>query len=153
MRHLATFTVFVLCALAAQAFAGDSRLGDLVVSEPWARATIGQAKAGAAYFTVANNGAAADRLVAVESPAAKRSELHGHTMDGGVMRMRPVEAIELAPGAPVVLQPGGLHVMLMGLKAPLKQGGRFPLTLIFEKSGRLEVEVRVEGATAMGPAS
>ena len=152
MRQLATILV-ALCAFAAPAFAGDSRLGDLVVSEPWARATIGQAKAGAAYFTVANNGAAADRLVAVESPAAKRSELHGHTMDGGVMRMRPVEAIELAPGAPVVLRPGGLHVMLMGLKAPLKEGGRFALVLTFEKAGRLEVEVRVRGAAAMGPAS
>ncbi len=153
MRHLATIVVIALCALAAPAFAGDSRLGDLVVSDPWARATIGQAKAGAAYLTVANNGAAADRLVAVETPAAKRSELHGHTMDGGVMRMRPVEAIELAPGAPVVLRPGGLHVMLMGLKAPLEEGARFPLTLIFEKAGRLEVEVPVKGATAMGPAS
>ncbi len=153
MRHLASFVAFVLCALAVPALAGDSRLGDLVVSEPWARATIGQVKAGAAYLTVTNNGAAADRLVAVETPAAKRSELHGHTMDGGVMRMRPVEAIELAPGAPVVLRPGGLHVMLMGLKAPLEEGGRLPLTLIFEKAGRLEVEVPVKGATAMGPAS
>ncbi len=153
MRHLTIFAVFVLWALAAPALAGDSRLGDLVVSEPWARATIGQVKAGAAYLTLTNNGAATDRLVAVETPAAKRSELHGHSMDGGVMRMRPVEAIELAPGAPVVLRPGGLHVMLMGLKAPLKEGGRFSLTLVFEEAGRLEVEVRVEGAAAMGPAS
>lgn len=153
MHRLAAFALVAFCTLAGPASAGDFRLGDLVVSDPWARATIGLAKAGAAYFTVANNGAATDRLVAVETSAADRSALHGHTMDGGVMRMRPVEAIELAPGAPVVLRPGGLHVMLMGLKAPLKEGGRFPLTLIFEKAGRLEVEVRIEGATAMGPAS
>ena len=153
MRLLAAFALFAFCTLAGPAAAGDIRLGDLVVSEPWARATIGLAKAGAAYFTVTNNGMVADRLVAVDTSAAARSALHGHTMDGGVMRMRPVEAIELAPGAPVVLRPGGLHVMLMGLKAPLKEGERFPLVLIFEKAGRLEVEVRIEGATAMGPAS
>jgi copper(I)-binding protein len=65
--------------------------------------------------------------------------------------MRPVEAIEVTPGAPIVLQPGGLHVMLIGLKAPLKEGERFPLTLTFERAGTIEVEVVVEKLGAMGP--
>lgn len=124
--------------------------GDILVQQPWARASIGAAKAGAAYMTVVNQGTAPDRLVAVESDVAARTELHGHLMEQGVMKMRPVEAIEVAPGEPAVLKPGGLHVMFMGLKAPLVEGARFPLTLVFARAGRIEVEITVMAPTAMG---
>lgn len=147
-RRLATLLLLAAGALAGPAAAGDARLGDLRVEQAWARATIGLAKAGAAYFTVTNGGTTTDRLLAVGCRAAKRCQLHHHAMVDGVMRMRPVAAIELAPGAPVVLRPGALHVMLIGLKAPLKQGERFPLTLDFERAGRLEVQVKVRAPTA-----
>ena len=129
---------------------GSAWAGDILVQQPWARASIGAAKAGAAYFTVVNQGALVDRLVAVESQVADRTELHGHLMEQGVMKMRPVEAIEVAPGEPAVLKPGGLHVMFMGLRAPLAEGSRFPLTLVFARAGRIEIEVMVMAPTAMG---
>ena len=73
-----------------------------------------------------------------------------HLMEGDVMRMRAVKAIEVNPGEPVTLKPGGLHVMLMGLKAQLKDGEQFPLTLTFEKAGSVAVDVAVEAAGAAG---
>jgi copper(I)-binding protein len=70
------------------------------------------------------------------------------TMDGDVMRMRQVSAIEVNPGEPTVLRPGGLHIMLIGLKAPMREKERFPLTLTFEKAGKVEVQIAVESAGA-----
>lgn len=141
----------ILLALGGAAGARDYTLGDLRIDHPWARASIGRVPNGAAYLTIVTHGEAADRLVAVESDVAKRVSLHTHLMEGGVMKMRPVESVEIAPGEPTVLKPGGLHVMLMGLKAPLEEGARFPLTLIFERAGRIEVQVQVEAATATEP--
>ena len=141
----------LLLAFAGGSSAEDARLGDLHIESPWARASIGPAKAGAAYVTVMNHGSVADRLLAVETDVARRSELHTHLMEDGVMKMRPVEAIEVDPGAPTVMAPGGLHVMLMGLKEPLKQGSSFPLRLIFERAGTAEVTVEVLEPAAMGP--
>jgi len=130
--------------------AGEKMSGDITVANPWARASAGKARNGAAYMELINNGHKADRLVKAESPAAKHSSLHTHTMKDGVMSMGPVKAIEVSPGEPSVLRPGGLHIMLMGLKAPLKMGETFPMTLIFEKAGKITVQVKVAGPGAMG---
>jgi copper(I)-binding protein len=81
----------------------------------------------------------------VATPVAESAELHAHIMDGDVARMRPVEAIEVSPGEPTVLEPGGFHVMLMGLKQPLNEGEVFPLTLTFEKAGEVTMEVPIRG--------
>ena len=152
MRHLFAAGALALAALVATAaIAHEFKLGDLMIDHPWARASIGQAKAGAAYLTIVNGGSEPDRLMAVETPAAKRAELHTHVMKDGVMKMRRLEAVEVAPGEPTVFQPGGLHVMLMGLKAPLAEGETFPLTLSFEKAGTLEITVKIEAAASMAP--
>jgi copper(I)-binding protein len=90
-----------------------------------------------------NKGSAPDRLVSVSTPAAKKAELHNHIMEGGLMKMRPVGVVEVTPGDPSVLQPGGLHIMLMGLSQPLVEGNSFPLTLNFERAGSIEVEVMI----------
>lgn len=113
------------------------------VEQAWARASAGQARTGAAYMTLVNHGQAADRLVKVASMVAEKTELHSHVMDGDVMRMRPIAAVEVNPGEPSVLKPGGLHVMLIGLKAPLKAGGSFMLDLTFEKAGTIQVKVAI----------
>ena len=150
LRYLSLAAALLVTALLSNlAAAADYTLGDLTIHKPWARASIGQAQAGAAYLTVMNKGSLPDRLIAAEGTVANRVELHTHMMDGGVMRMRPVKAIEVAPGEPAVLKPGGLHVMLMGLKAPLVKGESFPLTLVFEKAGRIEVEVPIGEGMAM----
>jgi len=116
---------------------------DLELEEVWARASIGQVANSAAYFSLHNRGEVADRLVAVESPAAERSELHDHIMEEDVARMVQVEAIEIPPGERVALDPGGLHIMLIGLVEPLHAGDRVPLTLHFEQAGSVEVEAEV----------
>ncbi len=150
LRYISLSAALLAAALVSNlAAAADYSLGDLAIHKPWARASIGQAQAGAAYVTVMNKGSLPDRLIAVEGEVANRVELHNHMMDGGVMKMRPVKAIEVAPGEPAVLKPGGLHIMLMGLKAPLVKGESFPLTLVFERAGRVEIEVSIGEGTAM----
>lgn len=116
---------------------------DILVEAPWARESPPGVKNGAAYLTLVNQGEETDQLIAASAPVADAVELHTHLTEGGVMKMRQVEAIEVAPGTPTVLEPGGLHLMFIGLAAPLTAGDRFPLTLSFEKAGDLTVEVPV----------
>lgn len=130
---------------------GAYRFGPLTIEAPWARASAGAARAGAAYLRIVNAGAEADRLVGVSSPAAESVELHTHMTTGGVMRMRRIEAVSVPGNTAAELKPGGDHVMLMGLTGPLKQGGTFPLTLSFEKAGKITVPVAVRPVTARGP--
>jgi copper(I)-binding protein len=152
MNHLfAAAALGIAAVLASPASASDTQVGDLRIEHPWARATPGRAPNGAAYMTLVNEGSEPDRLLSVSSPVAERAALHGHRMVSGVMEMRRVEALEVVPGSPVVLRPGGLHLMLMGLKAPLEEGERFPLTLTFKRAGPVEVEAVVEKLGAMEP--
>jgi len=139
------FSALILVALAQPALAAD-KIGNLVVEKAWARASV--ARNGAAYLTVRNDGKAVDKLIGVSAPVAKLAELHTITMKEGVMRMTPLKAIEINPGEPTVMRPGGNHVMLLGLKQKLLKGQSFPLTLRFEKAGKLTVTVRVMGPGA-----
>jgi hypothetical protein len=149
-RAMAVFWFIFLIAGAPTGWANDYKAGDISISHPWARASAGKAKAGAAYITITNNGTHVDRLIKMATPVAKKASLHTHKVEGDIMRMRPVKAVEVNPGEPTVMKPGGLHVMLMGLKAPLKEGAAFPLTLTFEKAGAIEVRVMVMKVGSMG---
>jgi periplasmic copper chaperone A len=112
-------------------------------SDVWARATAPGQTVGAAYATLTSP--APDRLVGAETPVAGRAELHTMTMEGTVMRMRPVgDGVALPAGQPIALAPGGLHLMLMDLRTPLRAGQNFPLTLRFEHAPPLTVTVPVE---------
>jgi periplasmic copper chaperone A len=115
----------------------------------WARPTAGPASAGAVWFTVTNDGPA-DQLIGASTPVAASAGVHETIDDKGVMKMRPVPSVALDTGKPVTLKPGGLHVMLMGLKAPLKAGDSFPLTLTFAHAPPLTVMVKVEGGGGGG---
>ncbi len=131
--------------------AHDYRFADLEIVHPWARATAALARTGAVYLTLANQGAELDRLLGVATPRARKARLHSHIVEDGIVKMRPVKAIEISPGEQAGLEPGGFHIMLMGLEAPLEAGTAFPLTLSFEQAGAIEVEVRVEKAGATRP--
>lgn len=135
------------------AFAHDYRAGALRIDHPWARPTVGGQRAGGGFMTLDNRAGGADRLIAASSPAAERVELHSMAMEGDVMRMRQIDAIELPAGQTVALQPGGLHFMLMGLKQPLTLGARVPLTLRFEKAGEVSVEIAIENPALAAPAA
>ena len=136
-----------------QAAAGlaEVKAGGITISQPWARATAGRAPTAGAYITLRNDGSTADRLLGARTSAAARADMHIQQMDGDIMRMRPVDAIELPPGASVAMGPGGLHIMLVDLKAPLKAGDRLPLTLRFEKAGEVTVEAQILSIGAAGP--
>ena len=92
-----------------------------------------------------------DRLVAAKSAAAGTVEIHDHINEGGIMKMRRVDGIKLSGEQTVTLKPGGYHLMLMDLKQPLKQGGKLPLTLVFEKAGEVAVEAVIAPIGAAGP--
>lgn len=152
MKHFLNLTGLVLALgslaltqLALADEAGEAIPGDIVIQEGWARASLGKAPNSAAYMTLMSHGDAADKLIAVSTPVADKAELHNHIMEDGIAKMRPVEAIELVPGEPFVLEPGGFHVMLMGLKGKLGEGESLPLTLTFEKAGEVTLEVPILG--------
>jgi copper(I)-binding protein len=115
----------------------------IAVEHAWARATPKSASTGAAFVTLVNNGTSDDRLLGVTSPAAERTQLFSESIDNGVMKMTQLLSLDLHPGTPVVFKPGGIHMMLMGLKQPLSEGQTFPLTLTFEKAGVIEATVAV----------
>jgi len=131
--------------LAPLAIAHEYKAGAIRIDHPWARPTQPGQQNGAVYLkTVVNRGKDGDRLVRASTPVAERVELHTMSMDGNVMRMREVADIPVPAGQTVKLEPGGLHLMLMGLKQPLKLGDTFPVTLEFERGGRTEVKVWVQ---------
>lgn len=133
------------------ASADHFRIGDIEVSDPWARATPSRARSGAAYMTLSNRGERRDKLVAISTPVARKAELHTHLMEDNIMKMRRVQGVEVHPGEKSVFKPGGLHIMLMGLSKPLRQGHVFPMILTFETAGRIEVQVVVQKIGAMRP--
>jgi hypothetical protein len=139
----------VIAFLPAGASAHDYKLGSLEITQPWARATAPTAPAGGGYLAITNKGTTPDRLVSASSPAAQTVQVHEMKMEGNIMRMREVDhGLEIAPGATVKLAPGGFHLMMMGLKGPFKQGTTVPVTLVFEKAGRIDVELDVGGMGA-----
>jgi copper(I)-binding protein len=127
--------------------ASGAACAQATVAEPWARSTTAGQKAAGAFMTL-KGGAQADRLLSGATPAAERVELHTMSMEGNVMRMREVPGIDVPSGQTVALAPGGLHVMFMGLKEPLKPGSVVPITLKFEKAGTVEVKVEVRDRAA-----
>jgi periplasmic copper chaperone A len=143
-------TAIALTLGAIVATATGASASDVMVMNAYARASATpMAKAGAAYVSVMNHGATADRLVSITTTAAASAELHTTVMEGDVMKMETVGSLEVAPMATVEMSPGGLHVMLTGLKAPLKEGEKIELVLSFEKAGEVKVEVPV-GTVAAG---
>ena len=128
-----------------------ARAGDLAVVDAWARATPPGAGVAAAYLTIDNAGGGADRLLGASSDAAGRVEVHETRRDGELMRMRKAEPLDIPAGERVVFGPGGLHVMLMELKEPLRQGDTLPLTLRFEHAGEVRVQARILAGDATDP--
>ncbi len=129
------------------ALAHSYKVGDLEIAHPWTWNTPPGAKVGGAFFTV-KAGATGDRLVSASSDAAGKTEIHTHAMDNGVMRMRAISHIEIGAGKSVELKPGSYHIMFFELKKQLAAGDKIPLTLVFEKAGKVDVQVNVEERAA-----
>lgn len=137
--------------LALPAAAHDYRTGDIAVGHPWTRATAPGAPTAAGYMTLRNEGSVPDRLLSASSPMARVVELHETSVADGIMRMRPLPSgVVIPPGDTIRLEPGGLHAMLVGPTASFVRGTRIPLTLRFERSGEVAVELAVEAPGARG---
>lgn len=149
MRVLIPIAAALLVASAAQA--KSPAAGDLVVTAAWSRPAVAGTN-GAGFLTVANHGSGPESLTGATSPAAARVEIHSSSMTDGVMRMQKLARVAIPAGKTVTFAPGGHHLMLIGLKAPLKAGARVPATLTFASGARVTVsfEVRV---TPPGPAA
>ncbi|HJZ19420.1 MAG TPA: copper chaperone PCu(A)C [Bradyrhizobium sp.] len=154
MLRTLVYTALLSTLLAAPALADDVKAGDLVITQAWSRATPGGAKIGGGYLTIENKGAAPDRLVGVVGDVAGKIEVHEMAMKDGVMTMRPLDnGLTIEPGKTVKLAPGGYHLMMFDLKGPLKQGDKVPVTLEFERAGKVAVTLDVQGIGAQAPGS
>ncbi|KRP91250.1 hypothetical protein AOQ72_32530 [Bradyrhizobium yuanmingense] len=150
--NLSLLAVAMLLGTSAGVAAEDVKAGDLVISQAWSRATPGGAKVAGGYLTIENKGSAADRLVSVSADIAGKAEIHEMAMDNGVMKMRALDkGLAIEPGKTVKLAPGGNHLMLQELKGPFKQGDKVPVTLQFEKAGKVTVALDVQGVGAQAP--
>jgi periplasmic copper chaperone A len=120
------------------------------ISRPWARTSPTAEQTAGGFFTVTNKGREADRLIAAESPAAAKVEIHGIRVAGSGITMKPMErGLGVPPDTAITLKPRGYH-LLMELKAPLAKGQRVPVTLTFEKAGAHQIELLVEAAGPVG---
>jgi periplasmic copper chaperone A len=145
-------SAFVLTQL-APTLAADYDVGSIHITQPWSRTTPKGATTGAGYMTITNKGTTADKVSCVSDDASTQCEIHSMTMEGGVMKMRPVEGgLEIKPGETVTLAPSGFHIMFRQLKHPLEQGKTVKATLKFEKAGTVDVEYPVMAIGASAPA-
>ena len=129
----------------APALADDARL---TIEGPWSRATAPQQPTGGAFLTIHNHTDTTDRLIAVSSPSAETANLHKTVNENGVMKMRPAAVVEIPALGVLSLEPGGLHIMLVGLIQPLKKGETIPITLTFEQAGEITIEAVIQSAGA-----
>jgi copper(I)-binding protein len=145
------FPIAVLAVALTAAFgaaAADYSGAGLKVVNPWARATPPGASTAVGYMKLTNTSGAPLTVVGGSTAVAERVEIHSMSMEGGVMRMRPVPSVDIEPGGTVELKSGGLHVMLIGLKRPLQQGEMVPMTLRLSSGANIEIKLHVEGMGA-----
>jgi copper(I)-binding protein len=144
------FALLAALTLALPAAAHEQKHGDLLLHHAWARATPAGAKAGAAYVRIENHGTSADTLTGAAADIAAMVEIHRMSDENGTMVMAPAGPVEIPAHGTVELKPHGLHIMLMGLKQPLREGDTFPVTLTFAKAGPVELQVVVEAIGGTG---
>ncbi|MBM3542069.1 MAG: copper chaperone PCu(A)C [Alphaproteobacteria bacterium] len=148
LRALRALAALSILAVPSLGLAHDFAYGDLRIQHPWARATTIDRSAG--YMAIANSGATADVLLSAESEMAGRIELHMTKTEGGVAKMIPLERVEIPAKKTISFQPGGMHLMFMGLKRKLAAHEVVPVTLVFERAGRVGVQFVVQKSAAGG---
>lgn len=139
-------TLLALLLLATPAVAHDQMAGNLHIIHPSIPQPAGTAKSAAGYVTISNEGDTPEELVGVRSPFAASTSLHTTIFEDGIARMRPVIGVPIAAGEVVNLEPGGMHVMFMGLTGAVSEGDMIPATLIFRRAGEVAVEFMVDPA-------
>jgi copper(I)-binding protein len=141
-------SILFATSFASLGTAHEYKVGDLLIDHPYTRATPAQATTAGGYMVIRNDGAEPDRLIGGSADFVERIEIHEMSMDNGVMKMRALEdGLELPAGESVALEPGGYHVMFIGMKEGFSEGDTHKATLEFEKAGSVDVDFIVE---AMG---
>lgn len=145
-RLLATAVALALSASAV--FAHEFTVGSLEIHHPASRATLPGQPVGGGFMTIANKGGEADRLVSVTAPDVSDDvQIHEMAIENDVMKMRQLpDGIEIPAGGAVEMKSGGIHIMFMRIKHPLKEGETFKATLTFEKAGKIDVDFKIEAA-------
>ena len=142
----------VFAASPGSAHAKDAKVGNLVIEAPWSRATPSRSKIGVGYLAIVNIGDKVDVLTAASSPIAARVEIHETSMQNGVMRMRKKEdGVEVKAQEVTEFKPGGLHLMLIGLRKAIVKGETFPVQLTFAKAGKVDLTFTAAGIGAAQP--
>ena len=144
MKRLSMLAAGLLFSAGVLAGAADN----VSVQDPYVRLAPPNAAATGAFMVIRNTGDKDVKVIKADNPVSKATELHTHLNEGGVMKMRPVQAIEIKAKGEAVLKPGGLHVMMIDLKAPLKEGDSVPITLTFDDGSSKQVDAKVVKATA-----
>ncbi len=148
LRPLAILAAVLLWPLATQAH--EYRAGHMLIDHPWSRPTPPGLLNAVAYFTLENRGRSEDALIAASSPVAQRIEFHQTSITDGIARMRQLTQVVVAAGRTVKIEPGGIHLMLVGLNRALEAGTEVPLTLRFRDAGTVEVRLRIESRDVAG---
>ena len=143
MKRLSMLAAGLLFSAGVLAGAADN----VSVQDPYVRLAPPNAAATGAFMVIRNTGDKDVKVIKADNPVSKATELHTHLNEGGVMKMRPVQAIEIKAKGEAVLKPGGLHVMMIDLKAPLKEGDSVPITLTFDDGSSKQVDAKVVKAT------
>ena len=151
MRLFLSAIAVSVTMITPMAYAAEITASALVVEQAWARATTPSTKTGATYLTVRNTGSEPDSILSMETPVAGQALAHQTRLEGDVSRMSEAGPLSVPLGGALEMKPGGTHIMLMDLKGGLKLGQQFPLTITFEKAGKVEVPVKVGKPGAMGP--
>ena len=155
MKFIQIFSASLLLAGAlnsTSAQSQDVKLGDIVITQPWARAAPKGSELTSSYLTIENKGAAANRLVGGSTDAAEKLQIQKTSKAGGATVAEPlVGGLEIAPGEKLALVPGSYKLALLKLKTKLKKGGQVPISLEFEKGGKITVSFDVLSPTATGP--
>ncbi len=151
MRFTVLVAGLLLPALGSTAWADDFRAYDVEIIQPWVRATAAGETTATVFMKLDNTGDIADRLLRASAPVAQQVELRNTVVGPDEITNRKVGVIDLPPGTDVMLQPGGLYLTLIGLKAPLVAGSTLPLTLTFERGGMVDITAEVTDAGAMAP--
>ena len=151
-RYLFTFLVYAGALQSLPVQAQEVKAGDLVISQPWSRAAPRGAELAASYLTIENKGTTPDRLIGGSTDVAEKLQIQQSSMVGGGLTLNPVEGgLTISPGDKVVLAPHGIHLTLSHLKTQMKRGTTVPMTLEFEKAGKVTVSFDVLSAASTGP--
>ena len=147
MNRLTLSLAASLAVLSAPTFAAGAA-DSVTVVDPYVRQAPPGATTTGAFMVLKNSGTKDIKLVKADNPASKTTELHTHLNEGGVMKMRPVKDIEVKAKGETALKPGGLHVMLIDMKGPMKEGDMIPITLSFDDGSSKKVDAKVVKPTA-----